>query len=131
MFNLMIDKDSKTFWEGAKKNKLMLQKSKNNGNYFLYSIGHSNVAVDHEFEWVAASGNGRIYSFTVSYIPGGSKYYLNKTPYVIASILLEENVRIMSNIITDDIKRVGIGKKVKVYFRKLSDEIILPCSKLI
>ena len=31
MFNLMIDKDSKTFWEGAKKNKLMLQKSKNNG----------------------------------------------------------------------------------------------------
>ena len=32
MFNLMIDKDSRTFWEGAKKNRLMLQKSKNNGN---------------------------------------------------------------------------------------------------
>ena len=25
---------------------------------------------DHEFEWVEASGNGKIYSYTVSYIPG-------------------------------------------------------------
>ena len=131
MFNLMIDKDSKTFWEGAKKNKLMLQKSKNNNNFFLYSIGHSDVAIDHDFEWVEVSGNGKIYSFTVSYIPGGSKYYLDKTPYVIGSILLEENVRIMSNIITDDIKTVEIGKKVKVYFRKLSDEIVFPCFKLV
>ena len=37
----------------------------------------------------------------------------------------------MSNIITDDIKNVEIGKKVKVYFRKLSDEIVFPCFKLI
>ena len=43
MFNLFIDKDSRVFWEGAKKNRLMLQKSKNNGNFFLYSVGHSNV----------------------------------------------------------------------------------------
>ena len=42
---------------------------------------------------------------------GGSKYYLDKTPYIIGSILLEENVRIMSNIITDDIKSVEIGKR--------------------
>ena len=78
MFNLFIDKDSRVFWEGAKKNRLMLQKSKNNGNFFLYSVGHSNVAADHKFEWVEASGNAKIYSFTVSYIPGGSKYYLDK-----------------------------------------------------
>ncbi len=131
MFNLFIDKDSRVFWEGAKKNRLMLQKSKNNGNFFLYSVGHSNVAADHEFEWVEASGNGEIYSYTVSYIPGGSKYYLDKTPYIIGSILLEENVRIMSNIITDDIKSVEIGKKVKVYFKKLSEEIVFPCFKLV
>ena len=131
MFNLMIDKDSKTFWEGAKKNKLMLQKSKNNGNYFLYSVGHSSVAVDHEFEWVEASGNGKIYSFTVSYIPGGSEYYLDKIPYVIGSILLEENVRITSNIITKDIKSIKVEKKVKVCFKKLSDQIVFPCFKLV
>ena len=63
MFNLFIDKDSRVFWEGAKKNRLMLQKSKNNGNFFLYSVGHSNVAADHEFEWVEASGNGKMQVF--------------------------------------------------------------------
>ena len=131
MFNLMIDKDSRAFWEGAKENKLMLQKSKNNGNYFLYSVGHYNVSADHKFEWVEASGYGKIYSFTVSYIPGGSKYYLDKVPYVIGSILLEENVRIMSNIITNDISSLEIGKKVKVCFRKLNDDIVFPCFKLI
>ena len=131
MFDLIIDKDSKFFWEGAKKNRLMLQKSKNNGNFFLYSVGHSDVAADHEFEWVEASGNGEIYSFTVSYIPGGSKYYLDKVPYVIGSILLEENVRIMSNIITNDISSLQIGKKVKVCFRKLNDDITFPCFKLV
>ena len=131
MFNLMIDKDSKVFWEGAKKNRLMLQKSKNNGNFFLYSLGHSNVTADHEIEWVEVSGNGKIYSFTVSYIPGGSVYYLDKTPYAIGSILLEENVRIMSNIITNDISSLQIGKKVKVCFRKLNDDITFPCFKLV
>ena len=131
MFNLMIDKDSRTFWEGAKQNKLMIQRSKKNGKCFLYSLGHSEVVADHQYEWVEASGNGIIYSFTVSYIPGGSRYYIDKTPYIIASILLDERVRIMSNIITNERRNVKIGKKVKVYFRKLSDEIIFPCFKLL
>ena len=131
MFNLILDKDSKAFWDGARKNKLMIQKCKDTGICFLYSRGHSKVSADSEYEWIEASGKGSVYSFTISNIPGGSKYYLDKTPYVIGSILLEENVRIMSNIITDDIKSVEIGKKVKVYFKKLSDEIIFPCFKLV
>ena len=131
MFNLMIDKDSKTFWEGAKKNRLMLQKSKNNGNYFLYSVGHSNVAADHAFEWVEASGKGVIYSFTVCHIAGGSQYYIDKVPYVIGSILLEENLRITSNIITKNINNIKIGKDVFVKFKKLDNDITFPCFELI
>ena len=131
MFNLLIDKDSKMFWEGAKKNKLMLQKSKINNTFFLYSIGHSKLSADHEYEWVEASGIGSIYSYTVSHIPGGSKYYIDKTPYIIGSILLEENVRITSNIITNNIQNVQIGKKVTVCYEKLSDDIVFPCFKLV
>ena len=131
MFNLIIDKDSKIFWEGAKQKKLMIQKSKNSGIHFLYSIGHSKILADEDCEWVEASGNGIIYSFTISYIPGGSKYYLDKTPYVISSILLQENVRLMSNIITNNIEDVQIGKKVKVEFKELNEEITLPYFKLL
>ena len=131
MFNLKIDKDSRVFWESAKKNKLMLKKSKKSGLYYLYSLGHSGITADEDYEWTESSGKGIIYSYTVSHIPGGSKYYLDKTPYIIGSILLEENVRIMSNILTKDICEVKVGKKVKVEFKKLDDEIVFPCFKLI
>ena len=69
--------------------------------------------------------------YTISYIAGGSEFYVKKTPYVIASILLDEGVRLMSNIVDSDHSEVKIGKKVKVIFKKLNDEIIFPCFKII
>ena len=131
MFNLILDKDSKTFWDGAKKNKLMIQKCKDTGICFLYSRGHSKVSADSEYEWIEASGKGSVYSFTISHIPGGSKYYSDKTPYVIGSILLEEGVRITSNIITNNFNDIQIGSKVLVEYVKLDESIIFPCFKLI
>ena len=131
MFNLKIDKDSRNFWEGAKQNKLMIQKSKKSGLCFLYSIGHSNVLANEDYEWIEASGKGVIYSYTVSHIAGGSKYYLDKVPYVIGSVLLAENVRVTSNIITNNIGNVEIGKNVKVVFKRLNNDIFFPCFKLV
>ena len=131
MFNLVIDKDSREFWEGAKVKKLMIQRSKQTGVYFLYSIGHSKVSAAEDYEWVQASGEGTIYSFTISYIAGGSKYYIDKTPYIIGSILLKEGVRITSNILSDNIKNIKIGKRVVVKFKRLNKDIIFPCFKLI
>ena len=131
MFNLQIDKDSKTFWEGAIQNKLMIQKSKKSGVCFIYSIGHSNIIADEEYEWVESSGKGIIYSYTISHIAGGSKYYIDKVPYVIGSILLEENVRLTSSILTKDFSKIKIGKNVVVVFKKLDNNIVFPCFKLV
>ena len=131
MFNLIIDKDSRIFWEGAKQNKLMIQRSKKSGIHFFYSIGHANVSADEDYEWVEASGKGVIYSFTIAHIPGGSKYYIEKTPYIIGSVLLSENVRITSNIITTDINALEIGKQVIVAFKKMDNDITFPFFKLL
>ena len=48
----------------------------------------------------------------------------------IGSILLEEGVRLMSNIVDCDHSEVEIGRKVKVVFKKLENEIVFPCFKL-
>ena len=130
MFNLLKDIDSYEFWEGAKKNKLLIQQSTVSKKYFFYSRSFSGVAADEPFEWVEASGNGTIYSFTISHIAGGSEFYINKTPYIIASILLEEGVRLMSNIVDCEHSEVKIGRKVKVVFKKLENDIVFPCFKL-
>ena len=83
------------------------------------------------YVWVEASGKGTIYSFTISHIPGGSNYYINKTPYIIASIELEEGVRITSNIITDDMASISIGMAVEVLFVKLDKNITFPTFRLV
>ena len=131
MFNLIIDKDSRPFWDGAKENKLMIQKCKISGKCFLYSRGHSGTNATNEYEWIEASGKGIIYSYTVSHIPGGSRYYLDKTPYVIGSILLEEGVRLTSNIMSKNFNDIKIGSKVFVEYIELNESIVFPCFKLI
>ena len=79
----------------------------------------------------AASGKGTIYSYTISHIAGGSEYYINKTPYVIGIILLEEGVRLMTNIVNSKHSSIEIGKNVKVVFKRLNDEIVLPCFTIV
>ena len=69
MFNLSIDSDSKEFWNGAKKGKLMIQKCLKSNNFFLYSRAHIKSVAEDNFTWVEASGKGVIYSYTISYIP--------------------------------------------------------------
>ena len=131
MFNLLLDIDSFKFWEGAKKNKLFIQKSTISKKFFLYSRSFSGVAADEPFEWVESSGKGTIYSFTISHIAGGSEFYVNKTPYIVASILLDEGVRLMSNIVDCDHSIVEIGKNVKVVFKKLDSDLVFPCFTIV
>ena len=108
MFNLQMDNDSKGFWEGAKKGKLMIQKCLKTNNFFLYSRAHFGGSAEDDYIWVEASGEGTVYSYTISYIPGGSEHYINKVPYIVASIKLIEGVRLTSNIIT---KNTSANKK--------------------
>lgn len=131
MFNLKIDNDSKGFWEGTKKGKLMIQRCIKTNNCFLYSRSHFGGSAEDDYIWIEASGKGTVYSYTISHIPGGSEHYVNKVPYVVASIRLIEGVRLTSNIITKDLDKVKIGDKVKVKFIKLNDYITYPCFELI
>ena len=66
MFNLLKDIDSYQFWEGAKQNKLFIQKSTISKKYFFYSRSFSGVEANEPYEWEEASGKGTIYSFTIS-----------------------------------------------------------------
>ncbi len=131
MFNLQKDIDSLEFWNGAKKGRLMIKKCNKSSKYFLYSGDTLALQKGLDYEWVEASGKGTIYSYTKSNIPGGSIYYLNKIPYIIAIVLLEEGVRIITNIHESDERNIKIGKSVKVIFQKLDENITFPCFKII
>jgi uncharacterized OB-fold protein len=120
-----IDPDSAPYWDGAKAEKLMIQRCKKTGQAFLYSRQLVPGVVDSEVEWIEASGKGEIYSFTVARRPAGAAFQ-GDCPYVIASVILAEGARIMSNVITDDVDAVKIGMPVEVFFDSVSDELTIP-----
>ena len=51
--------------------------------------------------------------------------------FIIAIVLLEEGVRIMTNIYESDEKNIKTGKSVKVIFKKLDENTTFPCFKII
>ena len=120
-----IDPDSKTYWDAANDNKLMVQYSLETKEYFLYSKQLTNAADSKNIEWRQVSGKGKIYSFTIVYAPAGPAFK-DDTPYIVASIELDEGARIISNVLTNDIEKVSIGDYVKVVFEKQNDGFTIP-----
>jgi len=120
-----IDPDSKIYWDAANDNKLMVQYSIETKEYFLYSKQLTNAADSKNIEWRQVSGKGKIYSFTIVYAPAGPAFK-DDTPYIVASIELDEGARIISNLLTDDIEKVSIGDYVKVVFEKQNDGFTIP-----
>ena len=120
-----VDIDSKIYWDAAKNAKLMMQYSLDTKEYFLYSKQLINTTDSKNVEWREVSGKGKIYSYTVVHAPAGPAFK-DDTPYIVASIELEEGARIISNIITQDIENISIGDSVKVVFEKQDDEFTIP-----
>ena len=120
-----IDPDSKIYWDSAKDKKLMVQYSLDTEEYFLYSKQLTNAMNSNQIEWRQVSGKGEIYSFTIVYAPAGPAFK-EDTPYIVASIKLDEGARIISNILTNEIEKVAIGNRVKVVFEKQNDGFVIP-----
>lgn len=112
----IIDSDSLPYWEGTKKSKLIIQYCGNCRRYQFYPrIVCKNCMSD--VEWVEASGEGTIYSFTVVHRVFNNNFK-EKAPFIVALVELKEGPRIMSNIINVDIDEVRIDMDVKAVFKE-------------
>ena len=124
----VVDADSAPYWEGAKAGRLMIQRCRETGRTFLYSrrlVPGAPKSNSGEADWIEASGEGEVYSWTVARRPAGPAFK-GDVPYVIASVTLAEGARIMANIVTDDPDGVHIGQKVRVFFDRASDDLTVP-----
>ena len=74
--------------------------------------------------WTKASGNGKIYSWTVVHHPS-SPAWAAETPYVVAVVELEEGVRMASNIVDCPAEKLYIGMPVEVIFESVTEDVTL------
>lgn len=111
-----IDSDTRPFWEATKRSELLLQYCPQCNAYQFYPrVVCKNCLSD--VEWVASSGRGTVYSFSVVH-KAFNPEFKDKVPYIVALITLDEGPRMMTNLIGVPIEDVKIGMPVEVDFSK-------------
>ncbi len=119
---------SEPFWSGAKQGKLLLQYCVETGRFQHYPRAVSIYTGKRRLEWREVSGRGAVYACTVLRVPGPGLE--GRLPLCVATVDLDEGVRIIGNVLNCDPTEVKIGDRVKVTWDKLNDEVRYPAFEL-
>jgi uncharacterized OB-fold protein len=109
-----ITPESKPFWDAAARGQLSLPRCDACGTVIWYPRAMCPVCHSSEVSWFEASGRGTIYSYTVIHRSLGD--FAAATPYVVASVELEEGPRILTNVVGPGSTEVRVGQAVEVSF---------------
>ncbi|WP_308169668.1 bifunctional MaoC family dehydratase N-terminal/OB-fold nucleic acid binding domain-containing protein [Acrocarpospora catenulata] len=118
-----VNRDTAFFWEGASSGELRIQTCGDCGELRHPPGPICPSCRSTERSYVRAAGVGEIYSYVVHHnppVPG------HDTPFVVAVVEIPEGVRIVGNVVDCEPSQVGIGMRVKVTYRRMDDELILP-----
>lgn len=119
------DTDSAAFWNGLKEGKLLLQHCLDCGNVQYYQQGMCRRCGGERLEHRAASGRGKVHSFSVVYRAPGPAFKRD-VPYAVLLVELEEGPRMISSLVGAKPESVTFDMPVQLVCEKASDEITLP-----
>lgn len=118
-----INRDTAFFWDGVREGELRIQRCASCAA-LRHPPGPMCLACHSTSrDYVVASGFGEVYSYVVHHnppVPG------RETPFVVAVVELPEGVRIVGNIVDCPVDAVGIGMSLRVTYRAMDEELILP-----
>ncbi len=120
--------DSAPFWNGLKEGKLMLQYCTEAKRFQHYPKPVSGFTGRRTLEWREVSGNGVIYACTVVRIPGPGVE--GRIPLCVATVELDEGVRIIANVLNCAPADLAVGKRVKLTMDHLASEQPYPAFML-
>lgn len=76
-----------------------------------------------ELRWIAASGGGRIATFTIMHQQMADEYAMGQ---VVALIDLDEGPRMMSHVVGENASDTNVGDRVQVQFQEWGDGVTAP-----
>ncbi len=117
--------ETEAFWQGCRDHKLLLQRCTQCKEFQFYPRIICAKCASDNLQWVEASGQGEVLTFTVVRRPV-SEAYAADVPYVVALIQLDEGPTMMSNVVECDPEIMQIGSPVQVIFEDWSEEISIP-----
>lgn len=110
---------SKRFWDATRERKVLLQYCRATGRYQFFPKPVSVFTGGRDLEWREVSGRGAIFSFTVAHV--ARPPFNGHTPYLIATVTLDEGVNMIANVIGCAIDRMAIGMRVRPAWCPLPD----------
>jgi uncharacterized OB-fold protein len=121
----VIDPETAPFWAGTKQRKFLIRHCNACGRSHFYPRHACPNCWSDNCEWRAASGRGRVFSYTVIH-HNDTQPFREMLPYIVALIELEEGVRVTANIVEGTPEVVHIGMPVEVVYEHVTDEVTLP-----
>jgi uncharacterized OB-fold protein len=109
------------FWAAARKGMLVIQRCPACGHCQHYPRPWCTNCLHEGVEFVEASGEGTVYTFTVIR-RSPNPAFAARVPYVLAFVDLDEGVRLVTNIVDCDPESVRIGQRVQARFEAIDDE---------
>ena len=103
------------FWEAAGRGELVVQRCDGCGLRRHYPQEMCAECHSAAWSWSALSGRGVVYTFTVTH-QVFHPAWAGAAPYVVATIELDEGVRMVADLPPEDVADIAIGLPVEVFF---------------
>ncbi|MEO1679620.1 MAG: Zn-ribbon domain-containing OB-fold protein [Pseudomonadota bacterium] len=87
--------ETRHYWDGAKAGKLLLQRCRACNTTYFPPRPFCPACGSRDVEVIEASGRGTLYSYTISHLPTPGY----EPPFVVAVVMLEEGVKMLTNIV--------------------------------
>ncbi len=118
------------YWEAARRHELAVQRCSDCGVLRHYPQERCPECISAAHEWAPLCGRGTIYTYVVSHA-AFHPFFQDRLPYVIATIELDEGVRMVCDLLDTDPNSVEIGQRVAVEFADMPGQGTMPRFKVV
>ena len=115
---------TRRFWDGTRRGELLIPRCAGCGTRFFVPEPVCPGCMSEKWSYEPSSGRGVVYSVTVVHRVPGPGF---EVPFALAVVDLDDGGTLLSHVVDVEPERVTIGMRVRVSFRRLDEDITLPC----
>lgn len=108
--------ESQPFWDGCKRQQLMLQRCGSCDHVFYYARRLCPACGSTELSWQASSGRGTLYSASQVQVAFQGPHWQSQLPYTVVLVDLDEGPRMLSRWAAGEARRPRMDERVRVRF---------------
>ncbi|MBT2266113.1 MULTISPECIES: Zn-ribbon domain-containing OB-fold protein [Rhodococcus erythropolis group] len=125
-----VTPETAPFWDAANDGVFLLQRCPDCGQTQYHYRALCSHCWSDKIEDFPSSGRGTVWTYSIVYknrTPG----YAEKVPYIVGLVELEGGVKVVSNILADDLEAVTFGTEVEAVFAETDGGQKIPLFRVV